>query len=127
MAGNGTWSGADFEFYDESSNANFTDPDGKAPNLDKWYCYTATIYQFHSRGFNSMAIAKMKTTKEDWLQNNVYDATYLFVFGDFSKEMTKKGYLLCDSLARSCRGTKYYNSLIQNTQYSKLGFFVAVF
>lgn len=84
-------SGADFEFYDESSNANFTDPDGKAPNLDKWYCYTATIYQFHSRGFNSMAIAKMKTTKEDWLQNNVYDATYLFVFGDFSKEMTKKG------------------------------------
>ena len=84
-------SGADFEFYDESSNANYTDPDGKAPNLDKWYCYTATIYQFHSRGFNSMAIAKMKTTKEDWLQNYVYDAKYLFVFGDFSKEMTKKG------------------------------------
>ena len=84
-------SGADFEFYDESSNANFTDPDGKAPNLDKWYCYTATIYQFHSRGFNSMAIAKMKTTKEDWLANNVYDATYLFVFGDFSRTMTKKG------------------------------------
>ena len=84
-------SGADFEFYDESSNANFTDPDGKAANLDKWYCYTATIYQFHSRGFNSMAIAKMKTTKEDWLANNVYDAKYLFVFGDFSREMTKKG------------------------------------
>ena len=84
-------SDADFEFYDESSNANFTDPDGKATNLDKWYCYTATIYQFHSRGFNSMAIAKMKTNKEDWLKNNVYDATYLFVFGDFSKEMTKKG------------------------------------
>ncbi len=84
-------SGADFEFYDESSNANFTDPDGAAPNLDKWYCYTATIYQFHSRGFNSMAIAKMKTSKEDWLQNYVYDANYLFVFGDFSREMTKKG------------------------------------
>ena len=84
-------SNADFEFYDESSNANFTDPDGKAPNLDKWYCYTATVYQFHSRGFNAMAIAKMKTTKEDWLENYVYDATYLFVFGDFSKEMTKKG------------------------------------
>jgi archaellin len=84
-------SNADFEFYDESSNPNFTDPDGKAPNLDKWYCYTASVYQFHSRGFNSMAIAKMKTTKEDWLENYVYDANYLFVFGDFSKEMTKKG------------------------------------
>lgn len=82
---------ADFEFYDETSNPNFTDPDGSAPNLDKWYCYTATIYQFHSRGFNSMAIAKMQTSKEDWLENYVYDATYLFVFGDFSKEMTKSG------------------------------------
>jgi hypothetical protein len=84
-------SDADFEFYDETSNPNFTDVDGNAPNLDKWYCYTATIYQFHSRGFNSMAIAKMKTDKEDWLENYVYDATYLFVFGDFSKEMTKSG------------------------------------
>ncbi len=84
-------SDADFEFYDETSNPNFTDPDGAAPNLDKWYCYTATIYQFHSRGFNSMAIAKMQTSKEDWLENYVYDATYLFVFGDFSKEMTKSG------------------------------------
>ena len=83
--------GADFEFFDETSNPNFTDPDGEAPNLDKWYCYTATIYQFHSRGFNSMAIAKMQTSKEDWLENFVYDATYLFVFGDFSKEMTKSG------------------------------------
>ena len=82
---------ADFEFFDETSNPNFTDPDGTAPNLDKWYCYTATIYQFHSRGFNSMAIAKMQTSKEDWLENYVYDATYLFVFGDFSREMTKSG------------------------------------
>ena len=84
-------SDADFEIYDESTNARFTDPDGSAPNLDKWYCYTATVYQFHSRGFNSMAIAKMRTTKEDWLENYVYDAKYMFVFGDFSKEMTKKG------------------------------------
>ena len=82
---------ADYEFFDETSNPNFTDPDGTAPNLDKWYCYTATIYQFHSRGFNSMAIAKMQTSKEDWLENYVYDATYLFVFGDFSREMTKSG------------------------------------
>ena len=87
--------GADFEFFDETSNPNFTDPDGEAPNLDKWYCYTATIYQFHSRGFNSMAIAKMQTSKEDWLENYVYDATYMFVFGDFSKEMTKKGIYRC--------------------------------
>lgn len=91
QAGSINLSDADFEFFDETSNPNFTDSDGQAPNLDKWYCYTATIYQFHSRGFNSMAIAKMKTSKEDWLQNYVYDATYLFTFGDFSREMTKSG------------------------------------
>ena len=44
-------SGVDFEFYDESSNPKFTDPDGPATNLDKWYCYTATVYGFHNRGF----------------------------------------------------------------------------
>ena len=33
----------------------------------------------------------MQTSKEDWLENYVYDATYMFVFGDFSKEMTKSG------------------------------------
>jgi hypothetical protein len=38
-----------------------------------------------------MAIAEMTTDKEDWLANYVYDAEYLFVFGDFSKTMTKKG------------------------------------
>ena len=78
-------SGANFEFYDESSNANVTDPDGIAPNLDKWFCYTATVFGFHNRGFKAYAIAKMGTSKEDWLENY---ATYLFTFGDFSREMS---------------------------------------
>ncbi len=69
--------GADFEFYDESSNPRFTDPDGAAPNLDKWYCYTATVYGFHNRGFRSYAIARMQTTKEDWLENYAYKAEYV--------------------------------------------------
>lgn len=69
--------GADFEFYDESSNPRFTDPDGAAPNLDKWYCYTATVYGFHNRGYRSYAIAKMQTTKEDWLENYAYTAEYV--------------------------------------------------
>ena len=69
--------GADFEFYDESSNPRFTDPDGAAPNLDKWYCYTATVYGFHNRGYRSYAIAKMQTTKENWLENYAYKAEYV--------------------------------------------------
>ena len=69
--------GADFEFFHESSNPRFTDPDGAAPNLDKWYCYTATVYGFHNRGFRSYAIAKMQTTKENWLENYAYKAEYV--------------------------------------------------
>ena len=75
---------ADFEFFDESSNPKFTDPDGEATNLDKWYCYTYTVYNFHNRGFHSMAIAKMQTDKEDWLENYIYEANWTFVFGEYS-------------------------------------------
>ena len=89
--------GADFEFFDESSNPNFTDPDGAAPNLDKWYCYTATVYQFHNRGFHSMAIAKMKTGKEDWLENYAYTAAYTWTFGEYSFDRTLDTYKVPNS------------------------------
>lgn len=80
--------GADFEFYDESSNPRFTDPDGAAPNLDKWYCYTATVYGFHNRGFRSYAIAKMQTTKENWLENYAYKAEYVLTVAGNSYPMS---------------------------------------
>ena len=37
-------------------------------------------------------MARMQGTKEDFLGDNKYTATYLFVFGDFSKEMTTDTY-----------------------------------
>ena len=82
-------SNADFEFYDESSNPNFTDPDGTAPNLDKWYCYTATVFGFHNRGFQSYAIARMHETKENWLQNYAYTAAYTWTFMEYTFDQTK--------------------------------------
>lgn len=85
-------SNADFEFYDESSNPNFTDPDGKAPNLDKWYCYTATVYGFHNRGFRAMAIAKMQTAKDTWLKDYAYTAEYTFTFNEYSFPMSTDTY-----------------------------------
>lgn len=84
--------GADYEFYDVSSNPNFTDPDGAAANLDKWYCYTATVFSFHNRGFHSYAIAKMQKNKEQWLAENAYTASYVFTFGEYSFDMTKDTY-----------------------------------
>lgn len=56
-------SGADFEFYDESSNPNITDPDGKPANLDKWYCYTATVYNFHNRGSIALPLPRWTPTR----------------------------------------------------------------
>ncbi len=85
-------SNADFEFYDESSNPNYTDPDGKAPNLDKWYCYTATVFSFHNRGFHSIAIAKMRTDKETWLKDYAYTAEYTFTFNEYSFPMSTDTY-----------------------------------
>ena len=85
-------SNADFEFYDESSNPNYTDPDGKAPNLDKWYCYTATVFSFHNRGFHSLAIAKMRTDKDTWLKDYAYTAEYTFTFNEYSFPMSTDTY-----------------------------------
>lgn len=90
-------SDADFEFYDESSNPNFTDPDGKAPNLDKWYCYTATVYSFHNRGFHSIAIAKVKADKETWLKDYAYTAEYTFTFNEYSFPMSTDTYRVPNS------------------------------
>ena len=84
--------GADFEFFDESSNPRFTDPDGPATNLDKWYCYTATVYGFHNRGFRSMAIARMQTSKENWLENYAYTAVYTWTFNEYSFDRTVDTY-----------------------------------
>ena len=82
-------SNADFEFYDESSNEKYIDPDGKATNLDKWYCYTATVYMFHSRGYHSYAIAKMKTDKETWLKDYAYTAAYTWTFMEWTFDQEK--------------------------------------
>ena len=73
-------SGADFEWYDDSPNPNFLDTDNPdVPNLDKWYSYTATVWSLHNRGFRSYAIARMETSKEEFLANNLYTYNYELV------------------------------------------------
>lgn len=91
-------SNADYEFYDVSSSASNVDEDNpNVPNLDKWYCYTASYFMLHARGFHAYAIAKMKDTKEDYLKNYQYDYSYLFTFGSFSKTMNKSTYKVPNS------------------------------
>ncbi|MDL2296457.1 DUF4876 domain-containing protein [Bacteroidales bacterium OttesenSCG-928-B11] len=70
-------SSADFEWYDESTNPNFADIDNPAvTNLDKIYCYTATIWVPHNRGFKSYALARFKESKETFLRDYVYNYSY---------------------------------------------------
>lgn len=70
---------ADFEWYDESSVPNHTDFDSPlVPNLDKWYCYTRSFFILHNRGLASYVIARMPIAKEQWLQEYVYDYSYIF-------------------------------------------------
>ncbi len=89
---------ADFEFYDESPNPNFLDEDNQGvPNLDKWYCYTKSWFGLHNRGFHAYAIAKMKSDKQNYLDKYFYKASYTFVFGDFSTEMTTDAYKVPNS------------------------------
>lgn len=79
---------ADFEFYDVSSNPTYNDVDNEnVPNLDKWYCYTATLYTMHNRGFKSYAIAKMLGTKEDFLKENAYVGKYVMTVNGNAYEM----------------------------------------
>lgn len=72
-------SGADYEWYDESSNPNFQDIDSPVPNMDKWYATTLTTYSFHNRGFTAIGIARMGTSKDTWLSDYVYDYNYNMV------------------------------------------------
>lgn len=73
---------SDFEWYDESPDPDNADLDNpKVPNLDKWYCYTRTIWSTHNRGFKSYAIAKMEVDKETFLTDYRYHYDYDMVIG----------------------------------------------
>lgn len=70
-------SDADFEWYDESTNPSHTDIDSPTvPNLDKWYCYTQTVFIPHNRGFSSFALARIPIGKEAYLNDYYYDYEY---------------------------------------------------
>lgn len=70
-------SGADFEWYDVSSQPNNLDIDSETvPNLDKWYCYTLSFYVLHNRGFTSFALARIPIDKETYLKDYKYTYNY---------------------------------------------------
>lgn len=86
-------SGADFEWYDESSNANVTDIDNPAvSNMDKIYCYTKTIWGPHNQGFNSYALARLEVDKDVYLTDYKYDYEYTTIVNGVSYPMSGSAY-----------------------------------
>lgn len=84
---------ADFEWYDESSNPNYLDNDTEVPNLEKIYCYTATIWGPHNRGFRSYVLARLgddennQLSAEQYLTDYVYEYSYNMIFNGNVYEM----------------------------------------
>lgn len=73
-------SGADFEWYDVSTTPSTMDIDGPTvTNLDKWYCYTLSVFLLHNRGFKAYGIARIPLDREKYLKEYRYDYDYEIV------------------------------------------------
>ena len=89
---------ADFEWYDESSSASNMDIDSPTvPNLDKWYCYTQSIFILHKQGYKAYALARIPIGKEEYLQKYYYQYDYVQQTAAGTFYMTGNGYKLPNS------------------------------
>ena len=84
---------ADFEWYDISSSPSNMDIDSPTvPNLDKWYCYTKSIWVLHNRGFKAYALARIPVDKETFLKDYPYTYNYLQVLPAGTFPMSQSAY-----------------------------------
>lgn len=93
--------GADFEWYDESTNSAYLDVDNPdVPNMDKWFCYTMTVWSMHDRGFCGYCIAMPPagTEMNTYLENYRWEGQYILqtAAGDFTMDVTN-AYLVPNS------------------------------
>lgn len=89
---------ADYEWYDESTNPQFTDIDNpNVPNLERIYSSTLTLWSPHSQGFKSYALARMHADKKTFLTDYMYDYTYHLVGQIGEADMTGSAYRLPNS------------------------------
>lgn len=94
---------ADVEWYDESTNPNFTDTDNPAvPNMDKWYSNTLTVWSLHNRGFKAYGIARIPLGKEEYLGQYRYDYTYDMVLPSGTFPMSGNGFKVLNEWILDC-------------------------
>ncbi len=85
---------ADFEFFDVSKNKTADENNANVKDLDKWYCYTQSFFVLNTGGNKSYAIAKIRGTKEDFLQKNFYRPYYMNSFVTPAKKMYEDAYMI---------------------------------
>lgn len=84
---------ADFEWYDESTNPNFSDVDNPdVANMDKWYCYTATMFSLHNRGYQGYGVARVPVGWLEYLDQYIYEYTYLMTLPTGTYELSGASY-----------------------------------
>ena len=89
---------ADYEWYDESTNPNYTDVDNpNVPNLERLYSKTLTMWSPHTQGFKAYALARMHTDKKTFLVDYIYDYAYHLVGETGESDMTGTCYKLPNS------------------------------
>lgn len=89
---------ADYEWYDESTNPQFTDIDNpNVLNLERIYSSTLTLWSPHSQGFKSYALARMHADRKTFLTDYMYDYTYHLVGQTGEADMTGSAYRLPNS------------------------------
>jgi len=74
-----------------------------------------TVTGFHNRGSETYAIARMQGTKEDFLTNNKYTATYIWTFEDYTMERTLDTYKVPNAWivdAVNCSPTSMFEWLV---------------
>ena len=86
-------SGADFEWYDLSTQPAHLDIDSPTvPNLDRWYCYTLSFFVLHNRGFKAWALARIPLDKDQFLKQNLYRYSYVVVVPAGTYPMSQTAY-----------------------------------
>lgn len=108
---------ADYEWYDESSSAGNMDIDSPTvPNLDKWYCYTQSIFILHKQGYKAYALARIPMGKEEYLQRYYYKYDYVQQTAAGTFYMSGDGYKLpndwiVDGVNLSVESERKWNTL----------------
>lgn len=90
-------SDADFEWYDQSTNASVTDIDNPdVPNLDKIFCYSLTIWIPNSQGNTSFALARFpdSLSTENYLMQYKFHYDYTNVTSAGTFKMSADTYLV---------------------------------